>query len=203
VTLFLGWVWSGNAAATITIYQDQAAWEAAAGVAGLSTALETFDGFADTFPDGNLPDFSVGSVNFADNDVGGTGSNGILGGEILSNFDLVFFRSNDVSGAQLRGIGFDHAVNSEPFAPLTVQVFSQGMSFSDSAVEDFNSTFIGILADAGELNSSIQFVAQPGRGGWSSFDNMRVAFVVPEPSTALLLAGGSLGLAVRGRRRRA
>ena len=67
---------TAQAADPIQVYQDRAAWEAAASAAGLDTGLETFDGFDDTFPDGTVPDFSVGPIDFATNLVSGLGGDG-------------------------------------------------------------------------------------------------------------------------------
>jgi hypothetical protein len=166
------------ARADVLVYQDRAAWEAAASAAGLDTALETFDGFADTFPDGNLPDFSVGPIDFADNDVSLTGDNGISEGMLFAHTDGVFFRSENVSvapGAELRGMAFDHALNAEPddFIDMSISV---PFSFDDFIPENSGSTFIGFIAGPGDLGTSFFFEAFLNFGGWDSFDNMRVAF---------------------------
>ena len=77
---------------------------------------------------------------------------------------------------------------------------------------DASGTLLGSVgADKGKFAGFISDIAvyrvvllgnSPGTDGWNHLDGLQTV-VVPEPSTALLLATGLMGLAISGRRRSA
>ena len=106
----------------------------------------------------------------------------VSGGAILGNVQVERLANMEISGGDFGGSLF--ALDS-----ADVAIFGEGFNFPNGEIMDITGTITGTLADGTVLDLDF---------GRASTATIRL---VPEPSTALLLASGLAALAV-GRRRR-
>ena len=183
-----------SARAAVTVFTDQALWTAAAGAAPIS-----------------LDNLNTGTLTRTDFTISGTASvfafpnanpvtaidgTGYFRPLLEADYPEALFTFN----SPIYGLGFE--LNPQNFN-LGVAV---GINVNGSPAGSYNlpatdvNGFRGFVSDTPFTTFQILYIPNVAAAAWHGIDNVQSFGAVPEPSSALLLAGSGLLLALRRRR---